>query len=145
MSRMLELVGRIPSLVMQAPPSTSPIQDSITEADDTPKVSITGDVRLQVTEQLTARGLVKGRYHIQTEDLQGPLQVIWTVEGQVLSRSNHEIEVAFDMRGIPAGALLTRLVSAQVTERDGQGRIVHSSIFIQIAVVKKAKGYSLKT
>jgi hypothetical protein len=114
---------------------TFPVRDSIAEADAAPKVVITGNSRMQVDEQNAARGVVRGSYHIQTEGMQGPLQVIWTVEGQILGQSSDEIEVAFDMRGIPPGAILTRLVSVQVTERGGQGCIVHSSIFVQISVM----------
>jgi len=48
----------------------------------------------------------------------------------------HAIDVAFDVRGIPAGETLTQVLTAQVTERNGQGCIVHSSVFVQIFVVR---------
>ena len=143
MSQIQEQVRPIPSPVMRATPSRPSIPDGISEADAAPKVTITGDLRLRVTEQDAARGPVKGRYHIQTKGMQGPLQVIWTVEGRALSHNIDEIEVAFDMRGTPAGAILTRLLSVQVTERGGQGSIALSSIFIQIAVVQKSQGFTL--
>jgi hypothetical protein len=139
MSQTLEHMGRTPSLVVGAPASRPPMPDGSAEADAAPKVAITGDVRLQVNEQDAARGPVRGRYHIQMEGMRDPLRVIWMVEGQVLSQSASGIDVAFDLRGTPAGAILTWLVSAQVTERGGQGCIVHSSIFVQVGVVNKAE------
>jgi hypothetical protein len=78
---------------------------------------------------------VKGRYQIDIEGLQGPLHVLWMIEGNVLSHTVHALEVAFDVQGTPAGATLTRQLTAQVTERGGHGCIVHSSVFVQIVVV----------
>ena len=71
-----------------------------------------------------------------SSDLQEPLQVIWIIEGNVLNHTVRSIDVEFDVRGIPAGETLTRLLTAQVTERNGQGCIVHSSVFVQILVVR---------
>ena len=115
---------------------TLPLKEISHIPDSMPGVVITGDVRLRVTESFAALGLVKGRYRIETDGIQEPFHVIWINEGQVLKHTTHSIEVAFDVRGMSAGETLTRLLTAQVTERNGQGRIVHSSIFIQISVVK---------
>lgn len=99
-----------------------------------PKVFIKGDIRLRVTESYAALRPVKGRYQIETERMQEPLHVLWIIEGNVLSHTVHCIEVTFDMRGTPAGETVTRQLTAQVTERGGQGGIVHSSVFVQIFV-----------
>jgi len=100
-----------------------------------PRVVITGDIRLRVTESYAALRPVKGHYRIETEGMQEPLHVIWIIEGNVLNHTVHCIDVEFDMRGTPAGETLTRVLTAQVTERNGQGCIVHSSVFVQILVV----------
>ncbi len=103
--------------------------------DGMPRVVITGDIRLRVTESYAALRPVKGHYRIETEGMQEPLHVIWIIEGNVLNHTVHCIDVEFDMRGTPAGETLTRVLTAQVTERNGQGCIVHSSVFVQILVV----------
>jgi hypothetical protein len=103
--------------------------------DGMPRVVITGDIRLRVTESYAALRPVKGHYRIETEGMQGPLHVIWIIEGNVLNHTVHSIDIEFDVRGIPAGETLTRVLTAQVTERNGQGCIVHSSVFVQILVV----------
>ena len=100
-----------------------------------PGVVITGDIRLRVTESYAADRPVKGFYRIETEGMQEPLQVIWIIEGNVLKHTVRSIDVEFDMRGIPAGETLTRVLAVQVIETNGQEHIVHSSIFIQIHVV----------
>ena len=110
--------------------------DKIPENDDMPGKVITGDIRLRVTESYAADRPVKGFYRIETEGMQEPLQVIWIIEGNVLKHTVRSIDVEFDVRGIPAGETLTRLLTAQVTERNGQGCIVHSSVFVQILVVR---------
>ena len=53
----------------------------------------------------------------------------------MLTHSDGEIEIAFDMRGRTVGETLTRQLSVQVTALAGQGPIVCSSVFIQIVVV----------
>src|SRR5258708_3107210 len=111
------------------------IPDACETINSQPKVAIKGDIRLRVTELYAARRPVKGRYQIDTEGMQAPLHVLWMIEGHVLSHTVHDIEIAFDVRGIPAGETLTRQLTAQVTERGGQGCIVHSSVFVQIFVV----------
>ncbi|HLJ33301.1 MAG TPA: hypothetical protein VKU38_06615 [Ktedonobacteraceae bacterium] len=134
----LEQVERTSLLAIQTPlqKEISYIPDSIPGTDGIPEVVITGDVRLRVTESFAALGSVNGRYRIETDGIQEPFHVIWIIEGQVLNHTIHSIEVAFDLRGMSAGETLTRLLTAQVTERNGQERIIHSSIFIQISVVK---------
>ncbi len=103
--------------------------------DGMPRVVITGDIRLRVTESYAALRPVKGHYRIETEGMQEPLHVIWMIEGNVLNHTVHSIDVEFDVRGTPAGETLTRVLTAQVTERNGQGCIFHSSVFVQILVV----------
>jgi len=102
-----------------------------------PKVVIKGDVRLRIPESYAALRPIKGHYRIETEGMQEPLYVIWIIEGNVLNHTVHAIDVAFDVRGTPAGETLTRLLTAQVTDRNGQGCIVHSSVFVQIFVTRE--------
>ncbi len=71
--------------------------------------------------------------------MQEPLQVIWIVEGSVLNHDMKAIDIEFDMKGARAGQVWTYLVAAQVTEREGLGCIVHSSIFVQILVTEESK------
>ena len=101
-----------------------------------PGIVIRGDIRLRVNESYTALRPVIGHYRIETQGMQEPLHVIWMVEGNVLHHTAYSIDVAFDLRGIPPGETLTRLLSVQVTDRDGRGHIVHCSVFVQIVVVK---------
>ena len=101
-----------------------------------PKVLIQGDIRLWVTESNAARRPVKGYYRLETEGMQEPLQVIWIIEGTVLNHTVRSIDVEFDVRAIPAGETLTRVLTAQVTDQNGQRCTVHSSIFIQIFVMQ---------
>jgi hypothetical protein len=112
------------------------IPGDLAPTNSSPKVVITGDIRLRVTESYAARRPVKGHYHIKTEGMQEPLHVIWIAEGNVLNHTVYAIDVAFDVRGTLAGETLTRLLTAQITGSNGQGCIVHSSVFIQILVVK---------
>ena len=112
------------------------IPDDLATTDNSPKVVITGDIRLRVTESYAAQRPVKGRYRIEMEGMEEPLHVIWIAEGNVLNHTIHAIDVAFDVRGTPAGETLTRLLTAQVTESNGQGCIVHTSVFVQIFVVR---------
>ncbi|HEX6483184.1 MAG TPA: hypothetical protein VF043_30435, partial [Ktedonobacteraceae bacterium] len=77
-----------------------------------------------------------GYYRIETKGMQEPLHVIWMVEGNVLNHTAYSIDVAFDMRGIRTGETLTQMLSVQVTDCNGHGRIFHCSVFVQIFVVK---------
>ena len=112
------------------------IPDDLATTNSNPKVVITGDIRLRVTESYAAHRSVKGHYRIEMEGMREPLHVIWITEGNVLNHTVHAIDIAFDMRGTPAGETLTRLLTAQVTESNEQGCIVHTSVFVQISVVE---------
>ena len=112
------------------------IPGDLAPTNSSPKVVITGDLRLRVTESYAAPRPVKGHYRIEPEGMEEPLHVIWIAEGNVLNHTVHAIDIAFDVRGTPAGETLTRLLTAQVTESNGRGCIVHSSVFVQIFVVK---------
>ena len=138
MSDTLKQVERTQTCAIQAPllQDVSHIPARIPGTDGMPGVVIIGDIRLRVTESYAAGGPVKGFYRIETEGMQERLQVIWIIEGNVLNHTVRSIDVEFDVRGIPAGETLTRLLTAQVTDRNGQGCIVHSSVFIQIFVVR---------
>ena len=138
MSETLERVEQAPSLARQVPllKKGAHIPGAVPETGSMPKVVIKGDVRLRIPESYAALRPVKGHYRIEMEDMQEPLHVIWIAEGNVLNHTVHSIDVAFDVRGTPAGETLTRLLSAQVTDRNGQGCIVHSSVFVQIFVIR---------
>ena len=138
MSYTPEQVKRAPSPATQASLAEEVLRmpDEIPGNDGRPGIVIRGDIRLQVTGLYAALRPVTGHYRIETEGMQEPLHVIWMVEGNVLNHTAYSIDVAFDVRGIPAGEKLTRLLSAQVTDCNGQGRIVHCSVFVQILVVR---------
>lgn len=101
----------------------------------TPKVMIKGDIRLRVAAAVAAHRLIKGSYRLALEQMQEPLQVIWITEGKVIGHSVHDIDIEFDLRGVSAGETRTYVVSAHVTDSNGQGRIIHSSVFVQILVM----------
>jgi hypothetical protein len=138
MSDTLNQMERTLSPAIQAPllKKVSHPPESVPGASGMPKVVIEGDIRLRVTESYAAGRPVKGFYRIETEGMQEPLQVIWIIEGNVLNHTVRSIVVEFDVRGIPAGETLTRVLTAQVTDKNGQGCIVHSSVFIQIFVMR---------
>lgn len=99
-----------------------------------PKVLITGDIRLRVTELEAALHPVIGHYSIKIAGLQKPLYTLWHVEGQVLCHQVRSASVAFDVRGARAGETRIYLVAVQVTERGVQGRVVQSGVFVQVVV-----------
>jgi hypothetical protein len=138
MNKTLKPVEPPPSRARQASllQEVSPIPARVAGTDGRPRIVIQGDIRLRVTESFAALRPVKGHYRIETEGMQEPLQVIWIAEAEVLNHTVHSIDVAFDVRGTPAGETLTRLLTVQVTESNGQGSIIHSSIFVQIVVVR---------
>jgi hypothetical protein len=123
---------------IQAPlvKEVSRLPSGVRERVGVPKVLIRGDIRLRVPEFSATSRPVKGHYHIETEGMHEPLQVIWIIEGNVLNHTVRSIVVEFDVRGIPAGETLTQVLTAQVTDKNGQGCIVHSSVFIQIFVMR---------
>ena len=108
----------------------------IRELVGVPKVLIRGDIRLRVSKSYAASRPVKCHYYIEAEGMFEPLQVIWIIKGNVLNHTVRSLDVEFDVRGIPAGETLTRVLTVQVTETNGQACIVHSSVFIQIFVVR---------
>ena len=134
----LKQVEPTPSLARQESllQEVSHIPGRVPGTDGMPRVVIQGDIRLRVTESFAALKPVTGHYRIETEGMQEPLQVIWIAEATVLDHTARSIDVAFDVRGIPAGETLTCLLTAQVTESNGQGCTVHSSVFVQIFVVR---------
>ena len=138
MSDTLKQVEPTQARAIQAPllKEVSRVPARVPGTDGMPRVVITGDIRLRVTESYAARRPVKGHYRIETEGMQEPLHVIWMIEGNVLNHTVYSIDVEFDVRGIPAGETLTRVLTAQVTESNGQGCIVHSSVFVQILVTR---------
>ncbi len=121
---------------------SNPLFDEVTQLSDipalatsAPKVVIKGDIRLRVSEAYAALKPIKGSYSIDLKEMRAPLQVIWITEGKVLRHSVQDIDLEFDLRGATAGETRTHLLTAHVTELDGQGSIVQSSVFVQIFVV----------
>ena len=138
MSYTPQQISRASSPAIQGPIAEQVLRrlDKIPENDDMPGIVITGDIRLRVTTSSAALRPVTGHYRIETKGMQEPLHTIWIVEGDVLNHTAYSIDVAFDMRGIRAGETLTHMLSAQVTDCNGHGRIFHYSVFVQIFVVK---------
>ena len=101
-----------------------------------PKVLITGDIRLCVTESKAALHLITGHYSLETAGMREPLYTLWHAEGQVLSRQAGSTRVAFDMRGARAGETRNYLVAVQVVESGVQGRVVQSGVFVQVVVTR---------
>jgi len=101
-----------------------------------PKVLITGDIRLCVTESDAALQPITGHYRIQMTGMQEPLYTLWHAEGQVVCRQTRSTDIAFDVRGARAGETRTYLVAVQVAESSAQGRVVLSGMFVQVAVIK---------
>lgn len=138
MNEMLEHMEQIPLPAIQAPLFDElPVRDNTPGTHGTPKMVIKGDIRLRVPEKYAALRPVKGCYRIEMEGMQEPLHVLWMSEGTALNHTVHSIEVAFDVRGVSAGEILTRQLSAQVIDKGGQGCIMYSSVFVQIFVVKE--------
>src|SRR5258708_38834157 len=82
-----------------------------------PRVVITGDLRLSVTESEAAHGPITGHYSIETRQMQEPLQVYWGAEGQVCNRQASVTDIAFEMPQAQAGQSWIYPDQAQVTER----------------------------
>lgn len=133
MSQIVEHLARNTSSAIHKPASVA--ARSISLIDHEPKVVITGDIRLHITDYDAAHFPAKGHYTIETEGLLSPFHIIWIVNGHVIAHSGGEIEIAFDMRGRTAGEIVTRQLSVQVTAQAGQGLVVNSSVFIQIVVI----------
>src|SRR5947209_1015271 len=125
MRQTLEHRERTSSSGRYAPlPTGSSLLKNILKVESEPRVIITGDVRLHVTELDAARKAVKGHYTLETDGMQSPMHVIWMIDGHMLTESDHDIEITFDVRGKPVGETLTRQLTVQVTEKEGQGCIV---------------------
>ena len=135
MSRSLEQVRYATSRANQRSfPERATVITALTEkVCRTPKVCITGDIRFSVTESEVALRPVKGNYRINTEEMEEPLQVIWSAEGHVLHRGATSTAIEFDMNGARVGQTWTHVVAVQVTEKDGRG-CIFSGIFVQIRV-----------
>ncbi len=96
-----------------------------------PHVVITGDLQLVVTESDVARGPIIGRYSIETQEMQEPLQVYWGAEGQVCNRQARATDIAFEMPQAQAGQSWIYPVQAQVTD---QRTSIVTGVFVQILV-----------
>jgi hypothetical protein len=105
-----------------------------------PKVLITGDIRLNITEWEAALHPITGDYRIETAGMREPLYTLWHAEGQVLSRQARSTGVTFDVRGARAGETRTYLVAVQVVESGAQGRVVQSGVFVQVVVTGDEPG-----
>lgn len=99
-----------------------------------PKVLITGDIRLRVTESEATLHPITGHYSIQTAGMQELLYTLWYAEGQVLRRQDRATSIVFDVHGARAGETRSYLVAVQVAESGVQGRVVLSGVFVQVVV-----------
>lgn len=99
----------------------------------TPRAFIAGDLHLYVSESAVATRPIRGSYWIETEEIQEPLQVIWSAEGRVLTDKATSTTIEFDMPGAKTGQMWTYVVMVQVTGSDGHCCIV-SGVFVQILV-----------
>jgi len=95
------------------------------------RASIKGDLHLNVTESDVAHGPIKGSYKIETEEMQEPLLVNWSAEGQVHSRQARATDIAFEIPEARAGQTWIYTVQAQVTDR---WRSIVTGVFVQIFV-----------
>ncbi len=103
---------------------------------ETPRVFITGELHLCVSEAEIAAKPVSGSYSIKTEEMREPLQVIWSAEGRVLTTKAASANIEFDLHGARAGETWTYVIAVQVTDGDGYNRIV-SGVFVQICVTEE--------
>ena len=111
-----------------------PLMPEVETEREQPKVSITGDIRMCVSELDTAVRPIIGHYSIEPTGMQEPLYTLWYAEGRVLHRQAHTTTIAFDLHGARAGETHTYLVAAQVTESPERRSIV-SGVFVQILVM----------
>lgn len=118
------------SLLEGAAHTTTPAE----KVSGIPKVFITGDLHLCVSESVVTTRTVRGSYRIETEEMREPLQVIWSAEGRVLTGEAVSADIEFDMYGARAGQTWTYVVTVQVTGGDGLCCIV-SGRFVQILVM----------
>ena len=121
------------SRVLPPPPGISTQATARIECEE-PKVLITGDIRLYVTERETALSPIIGHYSMQTAGMQEIPHTLWYAEGQVLCHQTRSTSIAFDMREAQAGETWTYLVAVQVAESGAQGRVVQSGVFVQSPV-----------
>ena len=103
---------------------------------ETPEVIIQGDLRLRVSASIAASRPIEGSYRIEAHAMQEPLHVLWMIEGNVIDHHDHILPVSFDLREVPVDETCTYLITAQVTENNGQGGIALSSVFVQITIVE---------
>ena len=132
MNGMLEYKEHLPSSATQIYTATT--IERAAEVNRIPKVVITGNLRLYVSEMNVALKPVRGSYGINIDGMQEPLHVIWSAEGQVLHCENAFTDIEFDLRGTEVGETRTYVVTVQVSERDGW-RCIVSGVFVQIFVV----------
>ena len=105
-----------------------------------PKVYITGDIRMCVSETEAALRPIIGTFNIETVGMREPLYTLWHAEGQVLSRQELSTIIAFDARGLRAGETQTYLVAIQVIEGGSRGRAVQCGVFVQVEVTGDESG-----
>ena len=99
-----------------------------------PKVVITGELNMYVTESEAALYPILGSYSVETSGMQELLHILWHTEGQVIQRKARSVDIAFDLRGTQTGQTHTYLVAVQIVERGTRGRVVQSGVFVHIFV-----------
>lgn len=106
---------------------------STAKVSGSPRVFITGDLNLCVSESVVTTTPVRGSYRIEIEEMSEPRQVIWNAEGRLLTDEAMSADIEFDLHGARAGQTWTYVVTVQVTGGDGYNCIV-CGVFVQILV-----------
>ena len=106
--------------------------EDVTLAEGTAQLSIKGDLQMYATEADVLRGCITGHFQLKRQDILSPLYILWSAEGQVLTRYGRSTDFVFDLHGAQAGEMRTYLLQVQVTDMK---RCIISGLFIQIHVI----------
>jgi len=134
MQTQLEKSQQAPSFLPQpflSQARASQLED-VTMAEGTAQISIKGDLQLYATEADVLRGCITGHFKLKTQDILSPLYILWSAEGQVLTRYRRSTDVVFDLHGAHVGEMRTYLLQVQVTDMK---RCIISGMFIQIHMI----------
>jgi len=134
MQTQLEKSQQAPSFLPQTflPQARVSQLEDVTMAEGTAQISIKGDLQLYATEADVLRGYITGHFQLKRQHMLSPLYILWSAEGQVLTRYGRSTDVVFDLHGAQAGEMRTYLLQVQVTDMK---RCIISGLFIQIHVI----------
>jgi hypothetical protein len=76
------------SFLTQTIPSQACVSqlEGVSKAEGTAHISIKGDLQLYATEADVLRGCITGHFQLKAQDILSPLYILWSAEGQVLTR-----------------------------------------------------------